>query len=268
MILDFNGLKVRVQIEGEETKASKHTGLNITCLQVVTRIRGREVNEQFLERIGEAKTNFVSSVDEKGNIQKKWMIGNTSWSYQDGTPLYTHSIELEEVEDLRLERLEIGELVVRPYDYHETFEMDKLTIELKVSLSEDDHNLLVSMQKADGNYPVIRHGINDTPLHMRLSLPDYWSKHDNGFKHILTLDEVVEREESTSRSTVFLFLRSVLNSVAEQQLILDELLKELVARNTISAEDVARIRSMAHENIWEAKREFFRVNDIDELSIT
>jgi hypothetical protein len=119
MYLDFSGFKVEARVRKESSFSSKHTGSSLRRLEVQTVVRGEHRNEEFLSLIGESKAEGVTSVDDEGKAISKWRIGNTSWSYTQGTPIYRHSLEIEEIEELNLDYLVVGGLTIHPYEYEE-----------------------------------------------------------------------------------------------------------------------------------------------------
>jgi len=77
--------------------------------------------------------------DGTGTI-RRWTVRNHSYSYTDGDePLvYTHTLEMEEMEDFMPTRLHISDLSVEPYTYEEEFQGDALIITARVALSDED----------------------------------------------------------------------------------------------------------------------------------
>ncbi len=264
MILIFGDLKVRVQVTNEGHITSKHTGKTLALLQVVTTARGKEANDNFLDLIEKAKEDNVSSLDETGNPIKSWKVKNTSWNYRDGDTIYNHTLELEEVEELKLDSLDIGGFVVKPYDYQEKIDIDGIIIEAKAILSEEQHNQLKAMLKTMDSFSVTRLGINETPVKMHFGLA-YWSKHENNYKHEIHLVEEKVDKSSNKLAAAFQWMRTMRNFVAENQTTIDGLLTVLAAKNVLTSEDVETIRKEAIEHSWNVRYEFFKVDDIDEM---
>jgi hypothetical protein len=264
MILIFGDLKVRVQMTNEGHITSKHTGKTLAVLQVTTTVRGKEANDNFLKLIEKAKEDNISSLDETGNLSKNWKVKNTSWSYRDGDSIYNHTLELEEVEELKLDYLDVSGLVIKPYDYQEKIDTDGISIESKAILSEEQHNQLKAMLKTGDSLSVVRYGINETPIEMHFGAAN-WSKYENNFKHEILLIEDTMDKSSNKLAAAFQWVRSMRNFVAEHQIIIDGLLTVLVAKNIITSEEVEKIRIDALDQSWNVRYEFFKVDDIDEM---
>jgi hypothetical protein len=264
MHLNFSGTKVPVEVKTESSFSSKHTGSSLRRLQVETTIRGQNSNEMFLSLIAKAKTEGVTFVDEDGNPIGKWKIGNTSWSHTDGTRIYYHTLDIEEIEELSLDRLVVGELTIHPYAYEERFEQDTLRIEAKALLSEAQYAELKSMLQSSDYFQVVRHGINEQPVEMQFTL-GYWSKHDEGIKHELNLYEKKVDERPDRLRAAFQWIRSMSNQVAENKVCIDALLSTLADKGVLTTEEIEQIHADAIERRWDAKDEFFRVEDLDDL---
>lgn len=265
MLLAFDDyLKVHVQITSEADIVSQHTGKLLSTVQVVTTVIGKDANDEFLNLIEKAKENNVSSVDDNGKLIKTWKVKNTSWSYRDGRPVYQHTLELEEVEELKLDYLDIDGFIVTPYDYQEKIDSEGISIESKVVLSEEQHNQLKFMSKTNDTFSVWRFGINETPAKMRFGLA-YWSKHENSYKHEIHLIEHKEDKISNKIASAFQWMKNMRSFVAENQTTIDRLLDVLVAKNILTMEDVEKIRREVIEDSWEISYEFFKVDDIDKI---
>jgi len=264
MLLDFNGTKVNVNISEEKSVVSEHTGASLSALEVRTTARGQTANDGFLSLINQAKVDGVTSVDENGTVQKRWKIGNSSWSYREGEPIYRHTLELVEVEELNLSSLTLGNMTVQPYEYEESFKDGALSIEAKAVLTESQHAQLKAMQKSRDLFPVIRHGINEAPRQMRFGLC-YWSQQNAEYKHQLFLVEESEEKKPDRLASAFQWMRPLRNQVADNTATIDSLLTTLINKNILTEDEVANIRKEVSEHSWDVWYEFFRVEDVDEL---
>jgi hypothetical protein len=262
MLLDLNGSKVHVDIIEENSFVSKHTGASLSILKVGATIRGETANDEFLSLIKRAKDDIVVSVDENGKVQKQWKIGNTSWSYRQGSPIYQHTLELTEVEKLNLSALKLGDMTVHPYEYEETFGEEALTIEAKVSLPEAQHLQIKALQKSDDYFSVVRYGINDVPRQMRFGLC-YWSQHNNEYKHQLVLVE--ESKEPNTLASAFRWIRPLRKLVADNTAVIESLLATLHNKNILTEEEVNNIRKDITDRSWDIWYGFFRVENIDKM---
>jgi hypothetical protein len=264
MLLDFNGSKIRVNVDEENSLVSKHTGALLGNLKVSTTIRGRSANDEFLSRLNQVKTDGVTSISEEGEVQKQWKIGNTSWNYREGSPIYQHTLELTEIEKLNLTSLTLGEITVQPYKYEETFDDDILRIQARVALLESQHLQVKAMQKDNNYFPVIRHGISEEPKQMRFGLC-YWSQHNTEYKYELVLMEEGEETKSNRLASAFSWMRTLRNQVADNTAVIDSLLDTLSNKNVLTEDEVVAIRNNIAERSWDVWYGFFRVENVDEL---
>jgi len=263
MLLDFDGTHVRVHVNREDSKISKHTGSTLSIVEVQATLRGQRENQEFLLLIDSAKVESIASIDENGSALKKWKVANNSWSYQDNNPVYFHTVQLEEVEEIRLESLTMGSLDVRPYKYEERFDGDALRIEARVLLSQAEHLALKAMQKSGDPFQVIRHGINEEPKQMGFGI-SYWSRHNEGFKHELMLIEEKAEEVPSRLGMALQWMRPMRNQVASNKVAIDALLNTLKEKGVLTADEATHIQTEAVERMWDSQYEFFRVEDVDE----
>lgn len=264
MILKFGDFLITVWTTSESSIVSKHTGLNLIKKEVNATIEGSDLNENFLELIKNAKENSIQSVDENGNAKKTWKLKNTSWSYRDGETIYRHTIILEEVEELKLDYLDIDGFIVTPYVYQEDFEYEEMKIDSKAVLSEVEHNKLRTMMKNHDSFLVTRFGINETPIKMHFGL-SYWSKHEDKYKHKIFLIEDQEGKTSNNLTSAFQWIHKMRSFVIENKTTINALLEVLVAKKILTSEDIENIRKEAIEHTSDVHFEFFKVNDIDEM---
>lgn len=226
MLIDFKGTQIPVNVEDENFTISRHSGASLSTLQVQTSVRGRPANEELLALINQAKTDDVISVDDNGKIEKQWKIGNTSWHYREGNPVYHHTLELTEVEQLNPSSFTLDDMTLQPYEYKEHFVDDILGIDAKVVLTEVQHLRVKAMQRSKDLFPVIRHGISETPIQMELGLC-YWSQHDNSYKYHLSLRGQGKGEKSIALTLAFRWMRNLRNQVADNTATVDVLLGTL-----------------------------------------
>lgn len=262
MILDFGEARINVQIDDASLLTSRHSGATLSRLLVSFRVRGRAANESTLELIGQAQKAGVTSLDENGEVEKRWKIGNTSWSYQEGQPIYRHSLQLEETEELKATALVIDDLTAVPYEYEESFHGDDLGIEAKVAVTEQDHLLLKEMLRSRNNVQVTRHGISDQPREMQLGLC-YWSKHDSEYRYSLYIGDVSERDSPLA--SAFAWMRPLRRLVAQNALTLRSLTSVLVAKGILAEDEVPSVSDEVTDDMWDILFEFFRVDDVDNL---
>ena len=182
-------------------------------------------------------------------------------SYQSGIPIYDYKLELKEA--LEITSLALGVLEFNPYFYRESFPNDRFTIEAKVLISEEHHNILKSLCQSKDDVQVIRHGISETPLRMTIGQP-YWSKQEQNFKHHLYL--LGEKKEKTweSLAMAFTWMSPMRKLVSEQQVLIGELLTILEEKTVLTKEETEKLRRDSQENAWDIRFDFYQVDDIDD----
>jgi hypothetical protein len=262
MILDFAETKVRARVEEENSIVSKHTGATLSNLTVLVTITGEDNNEKFLSLLNKSKSEGIASVNEDGVIQKRWKIRNNSWSYTEGNPLYHHTIELTEKEEMNITDLQLGDLNVQPYEYEEDFDDEYLHIQAKVRLSETQYEQLKSMQIKHNHFSVIRHGISEIQTEMRFGLC-YWSKHGGEYKAELVLVDIVADTQPNRLGSAFEWMHNLREKVADNYAAIEILLKMLQEKNLFTEEEIGTIRKECEKRSDDIAHDFFRVDDVD-----
>ena len=263
MFLDFKGTRVRVQIAKEEKYSSKHTDADLSRLEVRATIQGENNNEDFVELINQARTDGVTSVSEDGQVQTKWTLKNSSWSYQHNESVFHHTIELDEDEELHISSLSLAGLTLPPYKYEETFEDNNLVIRASVKLSEAQHAAVKELHKSGDTVNVIRHGISEDPKGMCVIIR-YWSRHADEVKLDLLIFEEADQPKPNPVATAFRWVRAVRDKVADNSVAIDALTDALHKKGVLSDEDISQIQRNVADKAGDVIDELFRVDDIDE----
>ncbi|MBD3256769.1 MAG: hypothetical protein GF383_16870 [Candidatus Lokiarchaeota archaeon] len=264
MYLDFSGSTVQVSVISESSFTSSHTGSPLRRLEVKAVLRSQLENENFLSLLEEARAEGASSVDEEGNIICRWRIENNSWHHTQGTSVYHHSLEIEEIEELELDYLVVGEMTLRPYAYQERFDEGYLIIEASVLLSDDENEELAVLLEESDYLQVFRYGINEQPVEMRFGLC-YWSEHEHGTKHLLTLVGKEADEEPNPLKKAFMWVESTRKQTAKNKATIEALLSALTLRGVLGTEEIEQVRTEALESSWGMEHELYRVEDVDDL---
>ena len=266
--LDFAGKEVPANLKDESTFRSKHTGAELKSIKVDIVAEDQEAHERLLKSIERAKKVGINSTDGKGTVLNRWKVKNTSYSYTTGVPgsKYYHSLELEEMEELKVSSLALGGLSLQPYSYEEKFDGDALIIKARVLLSEKQYAELKELMKGERYFPVIRHGISDEPREMRFGTMR-WSKHEDSIKHELLLVERSYDEAKERFSGLFEpEMSRMQHMIADHVEILEELFTTLINKGLLEVEEASDIRARAAQRIWERKKELYRVDDIDKFA--
>jgi len=264
MDLDFDGTKVSVDIEQESDFVSKHTGNKLMRVTAKVTATDEEAHQGLLEMIRKGKQDGIRSINNKDETLAKWRIGNSSHKHTMGRPSHRHSFELEELEELKIDSLILGELSFKPYYYNEEFHIDdSLTVRARVSLTEDEHIKLREMFKKDRYFSVTRVGISGEPREMRFGLPK-WSDNEDGIKYEVLLFD--KKQDSTKIEHGFFEpqMQNIKDKLAEHVGIVDNLLTTLTGEGILAEAVIDDIRAKAAEEFFDRKLDFYRVNNLDE----
>ena len=118
--------------------------------------------------------------------------------------------------------------------------------------------------KKKGYFPVVRHGISDETREMRFG-ESLWSRHDDGKKHSLHLVEKSYDEDGELRRGIFQPEMSIMQDfIARHDEIIQEMLTSLIRKGILESEEAEALRKRASERVWDKKRDFYSVEDIDE----
>lgn len=264
MHLNLNDHVLPFKIIDTANVDSKHSSRELQRFKVEVMVSGEEDNQKILSLIEIAKQEGCTSVDEndENNILKLWKIKGNSYSYNNNSPFYTHNLEIEEVELLEVSSLEVGEIVFEPYFFEEYFLNDLLNVRAKTIINKQQQSLIIDMINRE--IPVIRHGIDEHPRQMILSL-GLWSETDANIKHEIILMDV-DTSNNLNKNRMgeeFRLLVKASFQAAENQALLDLLLSTLINKNILSEEEVSKLRDDASEQLINKLYNFYKVEDID-----
>jgi hypothetical protein len=268
MIVDFSGDELFVDLEEKSTFCSKHSGVELRRVKMGLIARALGAHRSLLFKIRRAEHNGICSTDEDGKITGRWRIANSSFCClgEEHNPEYYHEILIEEVEELEIESLSISGLVLHPYYYEEEFDCDDLSIKSRVMVSPEQDAILRMLMKDDEYFQVVRRGISDEPREMRFSNTILWSRHGNRFKYEIILVDRSYDERDRPLARLFQPQMSRMQSaIAAQAEMVEAILETLVNRKYLTEGNVAEMRKKAAERIWDRRREFYEVRDIDEF---
>jgi len=268
MSIDFSGDELVVDSEEESFFCSRHTGRQLRRIKIGLIAQTLQAHRSLLLKIRRAEHDGICSADLRGNVTGKWKIASNTFCCQgdEHSPEYYHTILIEEQEDLVIDSLCIDDMVLRPYFYEEEFDCDDLSIKSRVMVSPEQDARLRMMMKDDSYFQVRRCGINEEPREMRFSNTILWSRHGNRFKYEIIL--VDKSYDESDRPLARLFqpqMSRMQSAVAAQAEMVEAMLETMVTRKYLTEGDVAEMRKKAAERVWDRRREFFEVRDIDEF---
>jgi len=268
MIVDFSEDELFVDLEEKSTFCSKHSGVELRRIKMGLIARALGAHRSLLFKIRRAEHDGICSTDKDGKITGRWRIANSSFCClgEEHNPEYYHEILIEEVEELEIESLSISGLVLHPYFYEEEFDCDDLSIKSRVMVSPEQDAILRMLMKDDEYFQVVRRGISDEPREMRFSNTILWSRHGNRFKYEIILVDRSYDERDRPLARLFQPQMSRMQSaIAAQAEMVEAILETLVNRKYLTEGNVAEMREKAAERIWDRRREFYEVRDIDEF---
>jgi len=274
-----------------EPKLSVHTGKQLETLSFSMQIRGKTLKEAFNNKLHKVKDGGIFSTDNNGINIKEYKLVNHSYSYtgnySDEDTIYTYTLYLEEIEKLKIDSLVIAGVEVIPYEFTETYD-NAIIIQAKIKLSKEDAEKLDMATKGNKYFDVIRKGISDEVKKMRfgkiiwsendgfISISDevkkmrfgkiIWSEND-GFikKDIVLVEDTYDNKESPLSKFLQPEFSNIMDMLSYIKNLNDELLKLLISKGQLSAEELEQIETVAKNNIRATTKEYYRVEDIDKF---
>ncbi len=269
MILKFGNKKIELDVKKLPGSISKSTGIEIEKIAFNIELRGIKEKDNFRNVLKKSKKNNICSINEEGKIIKRFKVFKSSYKYSgtniDEETIFNFSIELEEVEELKIESLIISGIEFSAYEYSERFYDKSLMIYAKIKLTSNEINKLIieKYSKNEIYFPVIRKGINDEEKIMRFG-QTFWSLTNGDYKFDLTLvEKSYDESEKKFKSHFGSKELNVEKFLAYNNNYLDELIKLLISKKLLSNKEVELIKNKANDNVEERIRDFYKVNDID-----
>lgn len=237
----------QAQVEVEELEATESvlTGNLLRRIEVEISVDGEELNEQLLQELQPAKPGGEALIHDTAG--GSWRVDNRSYSIHGGDQ-FSHTIQLEEHEQLTLTRVEFGRVSVVPERWD--LSGDKpMVLSLLVALDQAQHTELeqaIAEPRTDENqyFAVRQVGIREEPVTMRFGRC-YWQPLDDGrTRHLVHL--VAEQGDDDSDTPVQLLIhepdlsRLKERSIAHSQQ-LDALIQELHTAGVLNDEAIRRI---------------------------
>ncbi len=258
-------------VEQQSTAISLQTGRELLVGCVRFDVRGRAANDEVRRALGAAASGTEHVRGRWREQDREFQVGE--WSYSTTaatTDVASFSVQLKEAENVKADRLTIGDLELRPYAYKERLEDGGIGIDCRVELDADASKRLedVLEAKREGQYfSVVRHGVEDAPRDMRFGQCT-WSRSGEKVKHRLTLVEraMDEREPKPAIGGLFQpMLANAVRRVALAEGFNAALLDELIAGGAINQQAAERIRKRAQDDYWRNLRALFEERDVDEF---
>lgn len=269
MILRF-GDKIFEKIDAEKSvvNISKSTNKEIEKITINIKLIGDESKDKFLGILDNRDKDNICSIDKEGKILKRYKVSNKSWSYtgnfMDENTSFNFSIELEEIEELKIESLIISGIEFDPYEYLEDFDDESLIITAKVKISTNSINELIidKYNKKEIYFPVIRKGINEIKKLMRFG-QIFWSKNDDIYKFDLILVEKSYDENAKGLKDNHIDkIYNIQELLAYTSNYLDGVIELLINKKLLNTKEIESIKDKANGKVKEKIRDFYKVKDI------
>lgn len=237
-------------------------------LSIYFHIIGDVTNQFIKDNLADHGTGNIYRLNDEGVEVKEYKLVNTSSTHNtnpfDNKTVYDYRFDLEEVEELEIDRLILGDLA--PYSYEEEYieERDALIITAKIKVSEKERQELDSLHEENLYFDVIRKGISDEKLKMRFG-QGIWSEADGTIKQELILieekyDEHSTRMDSPHEATLS-NMREMLAQTKNQN---DQLMELLLKKELISQDEIDTIQKESEKQLRNTMRDFYKVEDLDE----
>jgi hypothetical protein len=230
---------------------SRHTGLGIARYQLEFTVHGKESSDELTAEISQAR-DATSPISEFGT-DRKFVVEDHSYSYSgDDRSDISHSMSIRELESPRAEAVEFLGYRLQPEEYREDAEDGSpLVVGMVVTIAEGDvagfEDALHAARRSEETtyFPVIRVGVNETPVSMRFGRC-LWEEVDGARRHMLYLVSE-ENDELKGRwlgSIDEPRLSRIQDQTEDVTTRLEGLLDALVSTGTLNADTVARILAM------------------------
>ena len=251
------GYNIPIDILERSSSISQHTGRELEHIIVNATIEGEEVNEKVADYLITAKEDGINS--KEGQITKKWRLTNNSCSYRDNRELVNYSLELEEIEEIKLNKLILDDLELTPYQYKEDFDCDEsLSAEVRVLLSEAQFKKVKELRDRD-SFTVIRIGINEIPRQMCI-MPSAWSRDEKGIKYQFSLYD--QKDDNTL--SIYTTAWRVVDLVIKQDQIIEQLANLLIQKGVLKKEEYEGIKAAIPKRNLDIELELRQEKDLDE----
>jgi hypothetical protein len=255
------GRVIPVTIRKETSGRSAHTGRALAQLHGWASTDDDEVHRAISAQLRALGERPVAAEDDAGEYAGRWCV---SWNaYAESHGVHTYTLVLREVEELSLESLLVEGVEMRPYEYRESTAGDGLVICAKMVGAAEDVAKLRQLVRTQRTFRVVRRGIQDEPREMRLGVGE-WSDSEDGIKYRLvlvdrhldrrSLPEVVHIEEENNRVALGFYAN-----------YLERFSELLVEKGLLARAELEALREAAGQAPGVARRDIWRVADVDEL---
>jgi hypothetical protein len=257
-----------------ESAPSTYSGRPLRRLELTLEVRGDDSQERLTAELGGSGGGPALISDGAGG---QWKVTSYDYSYQEGqgTTTYTHDVQLIEVEQLALDRVEFDGMTITPERWSLDQDAQPGVLIMMVSLdgehSEQFERVLAHRRNTDGEdayFPVRWIGVSDEPISMRFGQCLWEPLDDGSVRHKIVL---ITRKGDDDHDGFFDRLYQPERArLVEQSVVmatkLNAFLEELQRAGVLDGEAVGRINSSsqpaaAPDSTW---REFERARNVED----
>lgn len=260
---------VTVDPTNEESFFSPFTGNQLKSFRITISVREQQLSK-FEVDLDYVKKYGVSEVNDEGTEIRKYNISNTSYSYSNNSDARKYTLELSEVENIKIDKLLIEGIELTPYEYEETLSEGAIIINAKVNVTKDIANRIEGLYKIEEKYfNVIRKGISENPIKMRFG-KNIWSEYeDEVIKYrLIIVDKKYDTEENDiGRPFNYPELQNIQDMTLYHKSY-NELLADLfVEKGLLSKEEIEKLKEKADIEKNKYVRYIYKVKDVDKESL-
>lgn len=267
LMLPIQGPPLRFSTVENEPVISRLTGKSLRRCQISFTVAGEGRNDEVNAMLAAANASAELISDTQGG---QWKVGNRSESFQQGSQMYHHVVDLEEQEELALTGVEIDGMTLTPERW-KVDGPDMLTF--LVSLDSDDNpkfeQILERRLFSDARetyFSARLFGVNDAETYWSFGECLWQSLDGGGARHLVRLVPKAYDDADSSGPGLFQPERTrLMQQSVVTKMRLDALIEELHAAGVLGAEALARINRELTAVPFAEMREFNRANDVDEF---
>jgi hypothetical protein len=244
------------------TKRSVHSNRDVVVGRVEFVIVDPEAQQEVADWLQSRRR-----LDLAGDGNSQYAVVSNTYSSVGFRGPWTHSVKVEEAEDLNPSELVIDGLAVKPELYEEHAEEGGITLATTFSVDAPGRKKVEERLERHLGRPsyfeLLRVGIEDSPRNVRFGR-SLWSEHGSTTKYHLFF---VEKGVDDARPTHLDFypeLPTVRRQVADTRGLVDELLAALVETGALSQERREDLERRVVEARFKRTWALFNVEDVDQ----
>ena len=248
MFFNVSGHEVKVEVEKKKVFLSKHSE---------RKLKKFKIHFQVYNPLKIPKT--VTSIDDK----KKWNVIDSYRYYTEGNPVVRYIFEIEEIEELNIRVLHLGELQIKPDYYQEEIDgsADILLIKAGLILDNQQWEYLSDLYKK-GPVTIKREGISLKPKKMIFNRLIWSQKSNNEIKCALSLveDKVNHYRQMLGSKVEIENLKKVASFNQGSIAALIEILTEKKILNDQDLEKINKMQKTLPDDL-----QYIQVEDLDDF---